>query len=91
VILGWFVVCGHHASQTTVRVTFFKLKSVKHNAYEDHPHSVEELKEDICRKGFSLSQEQIYYTKSLEALRCNEMFSGRQLCQDVMVFRCFRD
>jgi len=50
-------VCGHHASQTTVRVTFFKLKSVKYNAYEAHPHSVEELKEGICRKGFSLSQE----------------------------------
>jgi hypothetical protein len=85
----WFVAIMLPKPQTMW--FFFKFKSVKHNAYEAHPHSVEELKEDICRKGFSLSQEQIYYTKSLEALRCNEMFSGRQLCQDFMVFRCFKD
>jgi len=83
--------CGHHASQTRVCVTFLKLKSVKYNAYEAHPHSVEERKEDICRKGFPLSQEQIFYTESLEALQYNKMFSGRLLCQDVMVFQCFRD
>jgi hypothetical protein len=61
------MVCGHHASQTMVRMPFSKLKSVKHNADEAHPHSGEELKEDICRKVFSLSQEQICYTKGLEA------------------------
>ena len=71
-------------------MTFFKVKSVKYIAYEAHPYSVEELKEDVYRKGFSLSQEQIFYTESLETLQCNKMFSGRHLCQDVMVFRCFR-